>query len=62
MPDTVSVQVKCAVTGVLFQPLALAVGLSATMIVGFAWSTLTGALVTEAELPALSVAVPVTVS
>src|SRR5262249_37490859 len=60
-PAPASAQVKCAVTGVLFQPLALADGLIDTFIVGAVTSMPNAALVTEAVLPALSVAVPTTV-
>src|SRR2546425_3648873 len=61
MPDAVSVQSKCAVTGSLFHPFAFAGGVRLTVIVGAVRSMLKGRLVTDAVLPARSVAVPVAV-
>ena len=60
MPERVSEQVKVTVTGPLFQPLALAAGEAEAVMVGEDLSMLRLALA-EAELPALSVAVPETV-
>jgi hypothetical protein len=52
-----AVQVYVTVTGVVFQPLALGVGVTVAVIVGGVVLTLSVTLV-EAEFPALSVAVP----
>src|SRR5882757_4993685 len=58
MPAPPSVQVKCAVTGLLFQPFAFGAGLNATVMVGDARSILMEPLVDVAVFPARSVAVP----
>ena len=56
-----SEHVKCAVTGLLFQPFAFGTGVTAIVTIGAVRSMLKGALVTEAVCPAVSVTVPVTV-
>ena len=61
MPERVSLQVKCTVTGVLFQPFAFGGGLNEMAMAGGPMSMLNGPLVTDAVLPARSVAAPVTV-
>src|SRR6266571_9138927 len=58
MPDKASAHVKCVVTGVLFQPLLLAVGEEVAVTTGGVLSTFRVSLV-EAVLPARSTAVPV---
>ena len=58
-PDPASLHVKCAVTGVFSHPPGA--GVNATVIAGSVRSMLNAALVTDAELPALSVAVSLTV-
>src|SRR5947199_242358 len=57
-PAPPSVQVKCTVTVLLFHPFAFFAGLSETVMTGGPKSILMGSLVTDAVLPALSVAVP----
>src|SRR3954463_6511054 len=51
-------QANVAVTGPRFQPLAPGAGLSTTDIEGGPSAIVKGSLVTDAELPALSTAVP----
>src|SRR5207248_1680570 len=59
MPLPTSAQVKWAVTGELFQPLAFGAGVRLTPIDGLVWSMLMLDRVTEPTLPAMSVAWPV---
>src|SRR5690348_7751464 len=60
MPEVASLQVKCTVTGLaLFHPFAFCAGIVAAVIVGLVLSSFT-CTVTDLELSALSVAVPVT--
>jgi len=61
-PDVKSVQVKLAVTLVLFQPLVLATGLREPVIVGGVLSIFTAGEVNVSELPATSVTVTVPVA
>src|SRR5438132_9876769 len=61
IPERTSEQRKLAVTSLLFQPLALAAGLRLPLIAGPVLSMLIPETVALALLPALSVAVPVTV-
>ena len=61
MPESASLQVKYATTGVLFHPFSFGEGVSMTVTVGGSASMLNGALVTDALLPARSVAEAVTV-
>jgi hypothetical protein len=61
MPEAPSWHVNRAVTGPLFQPCAFEWGLSATEIVGGVRSMPNALLVTDAVLPAMSIAVPLTV-
>src|SRR4051794_35279190 len=61
MPEPVSAQVKCAITGGVRNPAVFAGGLSVTLMVGGAKSMLNGALITDAVFPALSVVVPAVV-
>src|SRR5207249_54953 len=60
IPERTSEQRKLAVTSLLFQPLALAAGLRLPLIAGPVLSMLIPETVALALLPALSVAVPVT--
>src|SRR5437879_10615414 len=59
IPESVSEQLKCTVTSLLFQPAALGVVVAAPLIVGAVLSMLIPETVVLVLLPALSVAVPV---
>ena len=61
MPEPASEHVKCPNTEPLFQPAAFGGGLSATLIVGAPKSMLNELAFTDAVLPALSAAVPLTI-
>src|SRR5207245_4921728 len=58
IPESVSAQMKCAVTSLLYQPAALGEGVAAPLIVGAVLSMLIPETVVLALLPALSSAVP----
>src|SRR2546428_13847290 len=59
IPESVSAQLKCTVTSLLYQPAALGEVVAAPLIVGAVLSMLIPETVVLALLPALSVAVPV---
>src|SRR5438445_3896276 len=59
IPESVSAQLKCTVTSLLYQPAALGEVVAAPLIVGAVLSMLIPETVVLVLLPALSVAVPV---